>query len=162
MSRTAKLQYEMDEDKLSVAAFATAEARKNPPLLAWAEPEASFARRGQPGRIRDFQPLFAGRPAWPEDLPLVEARLFWANSALHVVAEGNGCRWVKLRESDAGEEGKEEVQRSEKPVLTLQDAARFGLDTRGWPGDSLTAIEYRSGGRLVGWRLTTSGKEQAS
>ena len=68
---------------------------------------------------------------------------------------------MKLRESDAGEKG-EEVERSEKPVLTLQDAARFGLDTRGWPGDSLTAIEYRSGGRLWGWRLPNSGQGQAS
>ena len=132
-----------------------------PPRLAWAEPKASFARGSQAGRIKDFHPLIAGCPAWPADLPLVEARLFWPTSALHVVAEGDGCRWVKLRESDAGEEG-EEFERSEKPVLTLQDAARFGLDTRGWPGGSLTAIEYRSGGRLVGWRLTTSGKEQGS
>ena len=161
MKNTAKLLYEMDKDKRSVAAFVAAKAKEMPPLLAWAEPEASFARGGQAGRIRDFQPLTTGCPAWPADLPLVEARLFWPTSALHVVADGNGCRWVKLRESDAGEKG-EEVERSEKPVLTLQDAARFGLDTRGWPGGSLTAIEYRSGGRLVGWRLTTSGKEQGS
>lgn len=158
MKNTARLHYETGgEDKVSVAAFVAAKVRESRPLLAWAEPQASFARKGTPGRIGDFRPLVAGCPAWPEDLPLVEARLFWATSALHVVADSDGCRWVTLLESDAGEE---EVQRSEKPVVTLRDAARFGLDTRGWPGGSLSAIEYRNGGRLVGWRLTTSAKEQ--
>ncbi len=159
MTARVKLDYQTGEcrgeNRQSVRTFAAAEAQKAPPLLAWAEPEASFARGGQPGRIGGFQSLTAGLPAWPSDLPLVEVRLFWDTSALHVVADGDGCRWVKLLESDVGEE----VGCREKPVLTLRDAARFGVDTRAWPSTPLTAIEYRSGGRLVGWRLTTRGKE---
>lgn len=161
MNNNVKLKRESGKDERSVAAFVAAEAEKERPLLSWAEPDASYARKGKPGRIGDFVPLVAGCPDWPKDLPLVEARLFWATSALHVIADDKGCRWARLWESDAGEE---KDRRSEKDVLTLQlqDAERFGMTTHGWPNLPLTAIEYRSGGRLVGWRLITRGKEQTA
>lgn len=91
-------------------------------------------------------------PSWPADLPLVEARLFWASSALHVVArERGGCSWVRIEEVAEGNGGTE-VARSVIPVYTLRDLNRFGLEN-GPAIQGLSAVEYRQQGRLVAWRL---------
>lgn len=129
------------------------QAAKIPPLLAWAEPAPLYVDRcNRTGRRDDFVPLVQGVPSWPADLPLVEARLFWPDAALHLVArEHGGCAWTRIEEADP--EGKEsDYRRTAFPVYTLRDRRRFGLpdDTE---IDDLMAIEYRQRGRLVAWRL---------
>lgn len=137
----------------SVADLVRQWAGESVPLLAWAEPDPLFVVvSNRTGRRDDFEPLVPGTPAWPEDLPLVEARLFWPDSALHVVArEGAGCAWARIAEVPAGQTGSE-VARTAIPVYTLQDRSRFGLP-EGPMLDGLQAIEYRQRGRLVAWRL---------
>lgn len=146
---------------VSVAEFVRRRAQGAAPLLAWAEPDplcVDVAITNRTGRRADFTPLVQGAPAWPEDLPLVEARLFWAGSALHVVAgEGGGCRWSDLEEVTDGPGEFVEVVSPSIPVHTLRDLKRFSLSDM--PAiEGLQAIEYRQRGRLVAWRLVIGEK----
>jgi hypothetical protein len=137
----------------SVANLVQEKVKEGAPLLAWAEPHPLRTDlSGSTGRRSDFDPFVCGRPSWPVDFPLVEARLFWDKTAVHVVAEEEGgCTWVCLREVDAGSDGLE-VLRCEFPVLSLRDSKRFGLQTL-QEIEGLYAIEYWQHGRLVAWRL---------
>jgi hypothetical protein len=141
------------ETSTSVADLIRQKAQEAEPLLAWAEPDPLHVDvSNSTGRRNDFEPLVRGIPSWPDDLPLVEARLFWAKSALHVVAkEGGGCVWVRIEEVSEGS-GETEVARSVIPVYTLRDLKRFGLES-GPAFERLRAVEYRQQGRLVAWRL---------
>lgn len=152
------------EDSRSVAQYVAEQARENAPSLVWVEPDpAAVDLDGGSGRRLHGLPFgtdFGGRF---DGIPLVEARLFWARAALHVVAgEEGGCRWAKIEESDdGGGDGVEEVMRDEGiEVLTLADRARFGLPEASPDSQALRlrAIEYRQRGRLVGWRLVTGGR----
>lgn len=146
---TVKLARTAGDDPRSVAEYVAAVAQDEPPRLAWAEPKPTYHVRGPAhGRIVTFEPFVSAAPTWPADLPLVEARLFWAGAALHVVARGSGCRWVRIEEGDIGET----VARLETSVLALRDRQRFGLEAAG-DAPALTAIEYRQDGRLLAWRL---------
>lgn len=150
-----RIVYSVGTDETgSVAELVRQQALVSVPLLAWAEPDPLHVDvTNRTGRRGDFEPLARGMPAWPEDLPLVEARLFWADSALHVVArEVGGCAWVRIAEVPEGQTGSE-ATRAAIPVYTLQDRSRFGLP-EGPMLDGLQAIEYRERGRLVAWRLT--------
>jgi hypothetical protein len=138
------------EEACTIAEFIRAQAEQCPPLLAWAEPEHTAVDvNGATGRRRDFALLVTGEPAWPDGVPLVEARLFWEKAALHVIATDKGCRWARIEEG--GSKG-EEVTRSKTPVFTLRDRNRFGLNEEQEISE-LIAIEYRQHGRLVAWRL---------
>lgn len=142
-----------------VADLIRQKAQEAEPLLAWAEPDPLRVDvSNSTGRRSDFEPLVCGMPSWPADLPLVEARLFWASSALHVVArEGGGCAWVRIEETAEGSGG-DEVACSVIPVYTLRDFKRFGLESR--PAfEGLRAVEYRQQGRLVAWRLVIKSQE---
>jgi len=127
---------------------------ETPPVLAWAEPQISLYRTPDgllhTGRHPQFTPLVTGCPQWPEDLSLTEARLFWPNKAIHLVASGTrGCVSVTLFEAPDGDQ---EVVKTKIELLTLRDAARFGL--RGSLIDQYAgSIEYRRRGRLLAWRL---------
>lgn len=133
-----------------------------PLLLAWAEPDPLYVDvSNSTGRRSGFKPLVRGMPSWPADPPLVEARLFWASSALHVVArEGGGCAWVRIEEVAEGNGGTE-VARSVIPVYTLRDLNRFDLQS-GPDFEGLHAVEYRQQGRLVAWRLVINGEESVN
>ncbi|MBF0160054.1 MAG: hypothetical protein HQL58_11090 [Magnetococcales bacterium] len=152
-NKRCKIVYQHGQETCNVVNFIHQKIRDCPPLLAWAEPDLTAVDiRSKTGRRRDFTPLVRGIPDWPEDLPLVEARLFWQISALHVVAiDQCGCRWVCIEESSISGV---EVTYSEMSVLTLRDHKRFGLDEQ--TIERLSAIEYRQNGRLVGWRLVAS------
>ncbi|MDG4584357.1 MAG: hypothetical protein P9E67_09790 [Candidatus Competibacter sp.] len=142
----------------SVTDLIRRKAQETKPLLAWAEPDPLHVDvSNSTGRRSDFEPLVCGMPSWPTDLPLVEARLFWASTALHVVVkEGGGCAWVRIEEASKGSGGAE-VARSVIPVYTLRDLKRFGLQGE-MTIKGLRAVEYRQQGRLVGWRLTIEEK----
>jgi hypothetical protein len=156
------------------------EVGKTPPLLAWAEPDlTAVCLNNRTGRRTDFQALVCGEPQWPGDIRIVEARLFWKDASLHVVAnqDGQGCRWVRIEEVENGEEGVESLQRSPSssghaeieqqggemdvkrlkyPVFTVRDRQRFGLGEVGRnlsAIENVVAIEYRIYGHLIGWRL---------
>lgn len=135
-------------------------AAEQTPLLAWGDPDPQGVNLvNASGRREDFQPLVLGAPSWPNDLRLVEARLFWPTAALHVVAsEGGGCRWTTFEES--GSDAGLEVAWRKITVFTLRDLARFGLQA-GQAIDNLAAIEYRQQGRLIGWRLTIKVQERS-
>lgn len=123
-----------------------------PPLLAWADPDPLHINlTNRSGRREDFQPLMRGASLlWPHDLRLLEARLFWRDAALHVVArDDGGCRWTRIEER-AGTE----FRREEFSVHPIRDRQRFGLsDSDDATIKNLMAIEYRQRGRLVAWRL---------
>jgi len=125
------------------------------PVLAWAEPDPLHVElSNHSGRRADFLPLMRGIPCWPDDLPLVEARLFWDTAALHVVAdESGGCAWTRIEELD-GIQDVEGIQlmRSTMRIHTRRDMARFGLSNLS-ELSGLQAIKYLDGGRLVAWRL---------
>lgn len=142
----------MDKSTI-VADLIRQQVQKAEPLLAWAEPDPLYVDlSNNTGRRNNFEPLVCGTPSWPGDIPLVEARLFWARSALHVVArEGGGCAWVRIEEISENS-GEAEVARSVIPVYTLRDLNRFGLERKPM-FEGLQAIEYRQQGRLVAWRL---------
>lgn len=144
-----------ESDHRSVNQVIAYQAGQYLPLLAWAEPDPLHVKlSNHSGRREDFLPLVRGIPCWPDDLPLVEARLFWDKAALHVVAnESGGCAWTRIEEVD----GTEDIEamrymRSTMRVHARQDMARFGLkNLESLSG--LQVIEYRDCGRLVAWRL---------
>src|SRR5579859_1231279 len=81
----------------TLADFVKSEANKQVPLFAWAEPEVTAVDLGNnTGRRAGFKPLVKGVPDWSDDPPLVEARLFWVDAALHAVADSGRCRWVRV------------------------------------------------------------------
>lgn len=137
------------QDSRTVAEIIADEADKAPPLLAWADPDplhVNLTNHG--GRREDFKPLMRGTPSWPQDLRLIEARLFWLDAALHVVAcEAGGSIWTRIEEI-AGTE----FRREEFSVHTISDLPRFGL-LEDAVIQNLIAIEYRQRGRLMAWRL---------
>lgn len=139
-----------ENETRDLATVLKAEMSRRPPLLVWTEPDVNAVSLGnRTGRRSDFRALVSGNTDWPADLLLVEARLFWETSALHLVADDTspGCRWLRIEERD---DGKEEVMRRQIPVHTLQDRQRFGLPGN---GEELAAVEYLRQGRLIGWRL---------
>lgn len=141
------------DDSRRLAEVIAHQAGESPPLLVWAEPDPLYVDLvNHTGRRGAFTPLARGVPSWPDDLPLVEARLFWPRAALHVVArEEGGCNWTRIEEADP--EGKEtDYRRTAFSVHTLRDRDRFGLPDESRIED-LMAIEYRQRGRLVAWRL---------
>ena len=162
------LQCTHDEDDRDVSKFVAEQATAREPVLAWADPDpepSHLPAFDKLGFRADFAPLAKGTPEWQHDIVLAEARLFWPDAALHVVAKvGGGCRWAKVEEMTSGQNVEEQatdnanlrikaVLRTSFRVLTLRDHARFGIED--WPKDfeKLTAIEYRQAGRLVAWRL---------
>lgn len=142
---------------LSVLELVRMKAAECEPVLAWAEPDPlQIELSNDTGRRADFVPLARGAPPWKDDLPLVEARLFWGKSALHVVArEGGGCIWTRFEEVKSG--GDADVTRTETEVHTLRDRKRFGLQDQ-HSIEGLRAIEYRCQGRLIAWRLVIGAK----
>lgn len=157
-----RIDFSPVKEASSVADLIRQKAQEAEPLLAWAEPDPLHVDvSNSTGRRSDFEPLVRGMPSWPADLPLVEARLFWAKSALHVVAkEGGGCLWVRIEELADGNSGTE-VARSVIPVYTLRDMNRFGLE-KGLALEGLRAVEYRQQGRRVAWRLVINGEESTN
>ncbi|WP_262966759.1 hypothetical protein [Methylobacter psychrophilus] len=139
-----------------------------PPQLAWAEPGICFYQHeGQlrAGRHPGFTPLAEGMPVWPDDLVLCEARLFWADHAVHLLAiDSANCAEVTLSEV-SGEDtstGKQ-VIRQAQTLLTLRDKERFGLKNIDLPDNpNVTAIEYRHQGRVLAWRLTLAATKGAN
>lgn len=152
----------------SVLEFIKAHIKDNAciPRLAWAEPEpTAVGNDGMAGRRLDLVPLVAGCPNWPDDLPLVEARLFWEKTMLHVVAtKDGGCAWARIEEiaenlADIG--SGHTVMRLSYPVLATTDLERFGIQEPAHEIDAaLLAVTYYQRGRLVGWRLALSGGEK--
>jgi len=156
--RPCRISCKTGKSSLSIAEFIQQEKLEGL-QLAWAEPDPHFLPSSNlPGRCSAFHPLVRGVPSWPAELPLLEARLFWDETALHIVATDKGCKWVRVEEEllELPETQKISVTRHEFPVVTLSDPARFGLDIE--PSISkMCAIEYRQQGRLVSWRLRTVG-----
>lgn len=155
------LSWDASEETCSVSECV---GKQDEPLLAWAEPRAGYMRNGNKGRIEDFRAMVLGKPAWPADVPLVEARLFYADRAIHVVASGDqSCRQVVMKETDAGDQ-ENKVRKRDKRVLPLCDWKRFGFaaDDKRFEIEWLRAIEYLQDGRLAGWRLIIDrGEEHA-
>lgn len=90
MTESCALRIDTQSDPRPLAALIAQQVQQSPPLLAWAEPDLRSVTLGHgAGRRDDFSPLVQGVPTWPEDVPLVEARLFWPGAALHVVAHAH-------------------------------------------------------------------------
>lgn len=136
-----------------------------PPLLGWAEPVAGWLHDRQPGRIAGFLPLQRDGGSWPDEVPLAEARLFWADRALHVVAQAKGCRWAEIEELPPADAAGELVMRRSRIVLTVRhkkELQRFGLNAAdcAYP-DRLELIEYGHAAQQRGWRLLPVSSEGA-
>ena len=157
MGHTCALRIHVEQDPRTVTEVIADTALKAPPLLAWADPDPlHVSLTNHNGRREDLKPLMRGTPSWPQDLRLLEARLFWGEAALHVVScEGGGCRWTRIEEADP-QDNETDYTRVVFPVATIRDLSRFGLaDESGI--ERLMAIEYRQFGRLKAWRLTHQG-----
>jgi len=151
MSETqVKLQFKHDVLSCGLAEFIQQQAQKNPPLLSWVELDPLQTNLSNAsGRRLDEIPLLRGLPEWLSEMPVIEARLFWQTSSLHVLAEAGGCRWARVEECP---NGPETVLVSRYKVRTLADWNRFGF-TKKPEIENLQATEYRQQGRLVAWRL---------
>ena len=167
-SETIHIQQKREHHSLSLGEVIRQLCQTQTPSLAWAEPSIGLLRidpeQPRPGRHPGFAPLVAGMPDWPGDLPLAEARLFWPDRAVHLLAQGDqACISVTLSEVIEGESTLNTLKQTLR-LLTLRDAARFGLEKVSDPRlDRITAVEYRKNGRLLAWRLieTATGEEQA-
>lgn len=125
------------------------------PDLAWAEPRPTTLNEGgRPGRLHGFTALVNNKQVspWQSDLTLAEARLFWANKAIHIIADGEGCRWALFEEQQT-DQGR--VQAAISRVAGLQDRKRFGLPEAATHSSSLRVIEYFEQQRRIAWRLVT-------
>lgn len=147
----------------SASAFITSHLGAESPLLLWVDPDPlAVDYRGPTGRRLLALPLVEGNaPDWMLNVPLTEARIFWKQSALHVIAdEAGGCRWARIEEATEGDKNgngdSARVQREVIPVLTLsdRDRARFGITDR-HSIENLQAVLYKRQGLLKAWRLLT-------
>jgi len=170
---TCKIEQTTGNAKVSLADFLR-QRDDSPTALVWLEPDPRAVNlEKDTGRRCDEPPLTVGLPNWlsaGNGPPVIEARLFWASEALHVVAnpDGTGCRWAFIKEkrpaddslpkisapetSDKNQQVSREVHREEYRVRTIQDLDRFGFD-KSQSTFNLKMFEYRVGGRLVAWRL---------
>jgi len=175
---TCTIQQTTGNDNNSVADFIK-QQEDSATALVWLEPDPRAVNlKNHTGRRCDEPPLSPGLPNWLRDgngPPVIEARLFWASEALHVVAnpDGTGCRWAFIKEKrpaddslpkisapetfDNNQQVSREVHREEYRVRTIQDLNRFGFD-EGQSTFNLKMFEYREGGRLVAWRLVREDK----
>ena len=154
---TCALHIQTEQDARTVTEVIADEAGRERPLLAWADPDPlHVVLSNHNGRRQDFNPLVRGAPSWPQDLRLLEARLFWSDAALHVVSrDEGGCSWTRIEETDP--QGNEtDYARMTFRVFTIRDLSRFGLADESRI-ERLMAIEYRQFGRLKAWRLTDQG-----
>lgn len=154
---TCALRIQTQNETRTVMEVIAEEAGKAPPLLAWADPDPLHVNlSNHSGRREDFKPLVQGAPLWPQDLRLLEARLFWRDAALYVVArEDGGCSWTRIEEI-AGTN----FRREEFYVHTISDRKRFGLSDDSTI-QTLMAIEYKQRGQLLAWRLTMATREES-
>ena len=163
MDSQCELFIRKGRDPRNVSQFIMDEVDRSMPSLAWGEPDPlDVELDNRDGRRDDFRPLVLGAPSWPDDVTLLEARLFWDSTALHVaMLESGGCGWTRIEEMNGAPDqtaGAMNLIRSTKPVHTRRDMTRFGLQgLESFPG--LTAVEYRERGRLVAWRLTIEAGE---
>lgn len=152
-----KLKRESGAADISVAAYMQKwlNENKNTELqMAWAEIDPTAITNNMPGRYQGFEPFVLGKPQWPLETPLLEARLFGDNDMLHIVKSDDGCRWVRTEVQIAHANESDINQSAPIKVLTLQDASRFGFSITSWP-KNIAAIEYRQYGKLIAWRLIT-------
>lgn len=132
----------------SIGSCITEAIERDEPLLVLMEPDPTVIVNGRTGRREGFYPLVRGLPILLADLPLSEARLFWASSALHLLSDGAGCRTARIEEG-----GGMAVIRKAYPVYPRQDLQRFGLERQAAAAAQLIAVEYWQAGRLLAWRL---------
>lgn len=160
-ARACSLVLDSGKEMLSVRQLAVRFSEQSSPLLAWAEPDPrAIGRSTGSGRWQDFVPLRAGTPDWPDDLRLMEARLFWSDRSVHIVSDGPESRWAELREETPSGSGIPVLKKNYKVHLT-QDRARFGLANEDVPSAGIRMIEYWTGGQLLGWRLVTDTEASA-
>lgn len=149
------------EAECGIREFIASQLVAEGPLILWLDPDPlAVDYNGPTGRRLDALPLVEGAPpAGMLDVPLAEARIFWKEAALHVIAsEGGGCRWARIEESREAEDDEARVQREIIPVLSLRDQARFGFDDR-QEIENLQAVMYKRQGRLLAWRLLAKSWE---
>lgn len=124
-------------------------------LLAF-EPRIIVPRRnGRPiiGRLDDAFPLTHGLP--PEDLPLAEAWLYYAQDWLHILAGSKmqplrAVHWLTSPTAGCTEESS--LLMRERSVFLWQDRQRFGL-SQGKTPESCRVREYYRGGSLLTFHL---------
>jgi hypothetical protein len=155
---SVELKWQSGESDQSLLDFIAKICMAEAPLLHWLEPRPGYPDQNHFGPWPGFTGLGAGAPDIDgfrkKGRDFSEARLFYQNKALHVLAAAKGRRWSWCEECEktpAPETGRLEVIRAEKPVFLFQDHDRYGLP-EAWT-NKLRAIEYRNQGRLVAWRL---------
>lgn len=140
------------------------------PTVVWLEPTP------QATTLRDFLGLWVGAAlsTLPQRLKatieLDEARVFWADGWVHLVATPGRLRWAAFREKEAEpawlkrlssdrklQEGPwENLDKREDDLLLIRDLNRYGLVGKDFVqtfGEKLKVIEYRKGTSLSVWRL---------
>jgi len=139
-------------------------AKPSPPLLVYRDPSNG------PQRIAGFVGL-STPDRLGRDVPLTEARLFYPDGLLHLVADGNATRWAVWCEGDAAPSWYEVSGAGRSPRLPATvRAQRVLLRQRPGGGDVCTGLGeadvsgkqigarlYYEDGVLQWWRLTCDG-----
>jgi len=148
------LYWQRGKEQKSVAEFLK-ERTADEPMLYWIEPLPVIHDMEKLGPQDGFSGLGLGTPPQDDSLIIDEARLFWRDRMLHVIADGTGrCRWFECCEEERSGWEKCHVQRNTYPVLLRRDLDRFGLKGSSFKQiDQVEATEYRKGPTLFAWRL---------
>jgi hypothetical protein len=112
--------------------------------------------------VKDFAKLLPHLDA-QAGVALDEARLFWSDGWLHLLASQTETRWAAFRENaapawltpDPSQQATWEVRREEENVVLLKDLHRYGLVGLAFPKNDCKVQLYSQDSRLVGWKLTT-------
>lgn len=135
-------------------------AQSETPLFYWVDLSPVFQELGKFGRPKHFQGL--GRGECPnsslDTYCLEEARLFWEDRSLHVLAQDqSGCRWFECTDTDPKDPlWCEERVLASKPeeIICRKDYSSFGIG-ESEPVGKIQVIEFWKGSSLLTWRLTS-------
>ena len=150
--RIVTLGRERDTDRRPLREYVAAAVAGVPPTFAWLEPDPIVEDAGSLfDATRLPSALNARGLAFTSllDAPLLEARLFWPDRAIHACRVGSATRWVEIAEGPEGIT----VERTTRPVAERRDAARFGNPLIADGAGDAELVEYWTGKRLVAWRL---------
>jgi hypothetical protein len=157
------LHYTHTNHSAPLAEVAASICRDRPPAMSWVEPALHLPRRDgkpQPGRLPGFRPLIEGTPE--ANLPLAEARLYYPDQWLHLLASPSSCREVRWSESSfsGAKPYAGEILVSEQSVLLWRgrELVRFGLTDDVFPEGDLRVRLYSIAGQLLTWQILMEDK----
>ena len=145
-----QLYWKNGESADDICQFIRRKISENKPQLFYLEP-------------RPVKPMI---PIWPirnitcfgKDFPegnilLEEARLYWLDRSINVVAkEDGGCFYFEFGDTELQDGHAENVTLAEADIILRKDFKRFGI-VDSLQDDKVKIIKYISGNRILAWRI---------